>query len=58
MNNQDYDIRLEQLRDMYDTLQDKIDSLGGGTSTRKRQRLEAAARRAEAQVRDICAMGS
>lgn len=58
MNNQDYDIRLEQLRDMYDTLQDKIDSLGGSTSTRKRQRLEAAARRAEAQVRDICAMGS
>jgi hypothetical protein len=58
MNNQDYDIRLEQLRDMYDTLQDKIDSLGGGPSTRKRQRLEAAARRAEAQVRDICAMGS
>lgn len=58
MNNQDYDIRLEQLRDMYDTLQDKIDSLGGCSSTRKRQRLEAAARRAEAQVRDICAMGS
>lgn len=54
----DHDTRLEQLRDTYDMLQDKISALGEGPATRKRQRLEAAVRRAEAQARDICAMGS
>jgi hypothetical protein len=58
MSRDDYDRRLEELRDTYDRLQDAIEALGGEPATRKRQRLQAAARRTESQVRDICAMCS
>lgn len=56
-NSRDIDIRLAQLRDDYDTLQEAISSLGC-TDESRRRRLAAAAANAESEARDLCAYGS